>query len=104
MTEEVLESIAQRIARAFQPEKVILFGSYASGMPTPDSDVDILVIMETALRPPERDLIVSDLFRPRPCPMDILVYTPQEVQEQLRKRDPFIAEVLRTGRVLYAQK
>ncbi len=63
-----LPQAVERIVRELQPEAVILFGSYAYGAPTPDSDVDLLVIWETELPRLERYLAVSQLLSPRPFP------------------------------------
>jgi len=79
VTAELLQNIVQRIAAGVQPQKIILFGSYGYGTPSPDSDLDILVIMDTKERPAERVLAISRLLRPRPFPMDILVRTPDEI-------------------------
>ena len=101
VTAEILEEITRRIVAALQPKRIILFGSYANGRPTPDSDVDLLVILETTQKPAERQVAVSRLIRPRPFPVDILTRTPQEIEESLRKQDPFIQEILAQGKVLY---
>lgn len=103
VTEDRLREVVRRIVEAFDPERIILFGSYASGEPTPDSDVDLLVVMEDGKRPAERRMLVSRLFRPRPFPMDILVYTPAEIQRALASHDPFILEALESGRTLYVR-
>ena len=102
-TERVLAEIVRRIVVALHPERIILFGSYAYGTPSSDSDVDLLVIMETMARPVDRYLAVSRLIRPRPFPLDILVKTPDEVGGALAKGDPFIQEIVTRGRVLYAR-
>ncbi len=102
VTAELLQSIVQRIVTGVHPQKIILFGSYAYGMPSPDSDLDILVIMHTTARPAERILAVSRLLRPRPFPMDILVRTPDEI-EAARQSDAFIHEIVSQGKVLYEQ-
>ena len=101
MDETGLREIVHRMVQALQPEKIILFGSYAYGTPTPDSDVDLLVIMETSAPPTERHLAVSRLLRPRPFPVDILVKTPEEVRCALDEGDFFLGEILNHGRVLY---
>ena len=101
VTDELLKEAAQRIVDALAPERVILFGSYAQGTPTPDSDIDLLVVMKTEERPSERRRAVSRLFGERPCPMDIVVRTPREVRQSMERVDPFIREVLERGRVLY---
>ena len=101
VTEEVLAEIVRRIVTALHPEKVILFGSYVYGAPSDDSDVDLLVILETRSRPVDRYLAVSRLLRPRPFPLDILVKTSEEITQALRKGDAFIGEIMSQGRVLY---
>ena len=83
------------------PEQIVLFGSYAYGRPTPDSDVDLLVVMDTDAPATERFLAVSRLLRPRPFPVDILVRTPQEYRAALEKGDSFITEIMTQGKVLY---
>jgi predicted nucleotidyltransferase len=101
--EKTLHKIVRRMARALRPEKIILFGSYAYGTPSPDSDVDLLVIMETSAPPAERYLTVSRLLRPRPFPVDILVKTPEEIRRALDQGDFFICEIINHGRILYEQ-
>lgn len=96
-----LPEVVRRIVEALNPEKIILFGSYAHGNPTPDSDVDLLVIMETDLPVTERYLRVSNLLYPRPFPVDILVKTPQEVERAMSSADAFIREIVSKGCVLY---
>jgi hypothetical protein len=70
-------------------------------MPTVDSDVDLLVIMETQATPAERFLAVSRLVRPRPFPLDVIVKPPAEMQAAAANRDPFLVEILQRGRTLY---
>jgi uncharacterized protein len=98
---ELLEGIIQRIVAGVKPEKIILFGSYAYGNPTPDSDLDILIIQETEAQPAERVLSISRLLRPRPFPMDIFVRTPGEIKDALEAGDQFIREIIHRGKVLY---
>lgn len=97
----LLPGVVERIASALKPEKIVLFGSYAYGVPSPDSDVDILVIMRTEASQRDRYLSVTRLLRPRPFPVDIIVRTPEEVQKAVHDRDPFICEILERGEVLY---
>ncbi|MBC7225858.1 MAG: nucleotidyltransferase domain-containing protein [Thermoflexales bacterium] len=98
---QAFRALVQRLVKALHPEKIILFGSYARGTATTDSDVDLLVVMETGDPPVERYLKVSRLLRPRPFPVDILVKTPEEIQQALAKGDFFIREILQHGLVLY---
>ena len=70
VTPKLLRDITQKVIQAFRPKNVILFGSYAYGVPTTDSDLDLLIVMESRDCPAERIRKVSDLFDPRPLPMD----------------------------------
>jgi len=98
---KTLPRAVKRIAETLHPEKIILFGSYAYGDPTPDSDVDLLVVMKTGESEIERYLKVSRLIRPRPFAVDILVKTPQEISRSIRRGDFFIDEIVSQGKVLY---
>ena len=96
-----LRPAIQRIVQELNPEKIVLFGSYAYGNPNPDSDVDLLVIMDTKASHKDRSWAVSRLLLPRPFPVDILVKTPREVKEGLETGDFFLREILSRGKVLY---
>ena len=98
-----ITQIVEKIVTSLAPQKVILFGSYAYGKVTVDSDLDLLIIMETDLPAAERHRQVSRILRPRPMPMDIVVRNPAEIEESLRRVDPFIHEVMEKGVVLYAR-
>jgi len=96
-----LRPAIQKIVQELNPEKIVLFGSYAYGMPNPHSDVDLLVIMKTKAPLKERSWAVSRLLLPRPFPVDILVKTPQEIKKGLDTGDFFLKEILTRGKVLY---
>ncbi|MFZ5822464.1 MAG: nucleotidyltransferase domain-containing protein [Chloroflexota bacterium] len=98
---ETLPQAVKKIAHGLDPEKIILFGSYAYGDPTPDSDVDLLVVLDTEQPRKERVVAVSLLLYPRPFPVDILVKTPKEVREELNKGNFFTREIMEKGKVLY---
>ena len=99
---ETLPGAIERIVSELKPEKIILFGSYAYGNPTPDSDVDLLVIMKTRAREIDRYIAVSNLLYPRQFPVDILVKTPKEVETASRKKGNFfMREILSKGKVIY---
>ncbi|MDD2922875.1 MAG: nucleotidyltransferase domain-containing protein [Anaerolineales bacterium] len=95
----------ERIVENLKPEKIILFGSYAYGKPTRDSDVDLLVIMKTRKkRQVEQYMAVSELLQPRQFPVDIIVKTPKEIQNALQGKTSdgfFIREILGKGKALY---
>jgi predicted nucleotidyltransferase len=99
---ETLPGAIERIVSKLNPEKIILFGSYAYGNPTPDSDVDLLVIMKTKAKEIDRYVAVSNLLYPRQFPVDILVKTPKEMEAETRKKGNFFMhEILKKGKVLY---
>lgn len=98
---ETLPEVVERIVAYLDPEKIVLFGSYAYGVPTADSDVDLLVILDTDVPRRERSWLVSRLLIPRPFPVDILVKTPNEIERALSGRDFFIQEIMARGTVLY---
>src|SRR6266540_5256302 len=99
---KTLPGAIERIVSELKPEKIILFGSYAYGNPTPDSDVDLLVIMKTKAKEIDRYVAVSNLLYPRQFPGDILVKTPKEVEEASRKKGHFfMREILTKGKVIY---
>jgi uncharacterized protein len=101
---ETLPQAIERIVSAFRPEKIILFGSYAFGNPTHDSDVDLLVIMETNGSRKEKHRAVSMLLYPRQFPVDIIVKTPKEVADAMKggkDNSFFIREIMKKGKVLY---
>ena len=102
---ETLPGAIERIVSELKPEKIILFGSYAYGNPTPDSDVDLLVIMKTRAREIDRYVAVSNLLYPRQFPVDILVKTPKEMEIEARKKGNFfMREILKKGKVLYERR
>ncbi len=80
---------------------MILFGSYAYGEPMLDSDIDLLVVMQSKKRPVERSDQVSDLFPRRYFGLDILARTPREIRERIRLGDDFIKHITEQGKVLY---
>ena len=104
MTEERLQEAISRIVEALDPERIILFGSYASGQPDENSDIDLLVIMETAKRPAGRIVAVSRTLSPRPFPVDIIVRTPEELDRDLKRVDPFMRDLVERGRTLYERR
>lgn len=101
VTKRQIAAAARHIAETFDPEKIILFGSYAYGKPRPESDVDLLIIMDSGI--PRWKLVgaIYSSFRPYPFSMDIHVATPHRIQERLSLGDPFFGEITKQGHVLY---
>lgn len=76
--EGYLKEAVRRIVSEFNPEKIILFGSYAYGKPTPDSDIDLMIVMETKERPHKRAVALRKILKNLGIPKDIIVKTPDE--------------------------
>src|SRR5438132_848844 len=97
----VIRNYARKIAARFQPDQIILFGSYARGAPHKDSDVDLLVIMPCRN---ELDLSVKITWElPAPFPTDLLVRKPAEWEWRTREKESFAAEIATYGKILYAK-
>jgi len=95
-----IRELADRIAREFKPDKIILFGSHAWGRPGPDSDVDLLVIMKHEGAGLMVAAQIMEQTLPR-IPVDIVVRSPEEVKRRLKFNDFFLQEIISQGRVLY---
>jgi hypothetical protein len=94
-----IRRFARQIAEQFQPEQIILFGSYAYGTPHAESDVDLLVIM------PAYDVVnqairIGMAFEPWPFSLDLIVRTPQQIQRGLKQNNWFLREIVAKGKVL----
>jgi predicted nucleotidyltransferase len=98
--DSVIQSLVRQIAEKFNPQKIILFGSYARGNPRPESDIDLLVIMETEMREIEQAIAICQqldyLFG-----LDLIVYTQKHLAERVEMGDWFLRDVLKEGKVLY---
>ncbi len=99
----LIQKIIKQIVDAVHPKKIVLFGSHAYGHPTPDSDLDLLIVMESKKRPVERAVEVSKSIRFYPIPMDIMVRTPAEIRNRIQLGDSFFREVMERGKVIYEQ-
>lgn len=101
ITTRQIEDVSRRIAEEFHPQRILLFGSYAWGAPSPDSDVDLLVILPFEGKAVAKSVEMRLKIRP-PFPMDLLVSTLEKINERLMLGDPFIQSIVEDGKVLYA--
>ena len=95
-----IQSVVDQIATHFKPQKIILFGSYAYGNPRPESDVDLLVIIEAQLSESELASRICKSIQYR-FGLDLIVYTPQRLAQRLIWGDSFLKEIIQKGTVLY---
>lgn len=100
----LLEHVTKTIVERFRPRRIMVFGSHARGEAGPDSDLDLFIEMDTPRRPPERAIEVSEAFGLRPWPMDIVVYTPDEVRRLRHVNGTFLSVIEKEGKVLYEQR
>ena len=96
-----LSNIVRVIAEKAKPEKVYLFGSRSNGNHNKESDYDILIIKNTKSTMYERILEVYNFFKNRNFSIDILVYTPEEIELWKNTPSSFVYHVLTTGKLVY---
>lgn len=101
-THKMLTEAVQRIAAALEPEKIYLFGSYAWGEPTQDSDIDLFIIVKESSQPPyRRSREVYRTLRGIREPIEVVVRTIAEVEKSRMVMSSLTKKVLEQGRVLY---
>ena len=100
ITPSQIHQVSNEIARRFQPERIILFGSYAYGTPTEDSDVDLLIIMPFEGRTAKEAVEIRGAVYAG-FAMDLIPITPERLKYRLEIEDFFLREVVEKGKVLY---
>ena len=98
-----IDDVARQIAEKFHPIKIILFGSYAYGTPRRESDVDLLVVMETNIKEIQQEILILKNIKHH-FGLDILVKTPKTFSERIKMGDTFLKEISQKGKVLYEQR
>ncbi len=104
ITKDKISEVVNKIASGYNPEKIILFGSYADGKPTENSDVDIFVIKDSELPRPQRTMQLRRMLFGSKIPIDLIVYTPNEVESEKDEKYSFVYEVLNSGKTVYERK
>jgi predicted nucleotidyltransferase len=100
VTQDEIRKFIDDVVTRFKPERIILFGSHASGSTTLESDVDLLVVMDFEGRPHEQAFEIRKSLQ-RSFPLDLLVRRPADVERRLKMGDFFLKEVIQKGKVLY---
>ncbi len=98
---ETIQEMVGRIVARFHPEKIILFGSYASGEPTEDSDVDLLIVAEMDLPPRDRFPAVRRLLNDYPVAFDLILETPEEYRRRRSVVNHIVYFADKYGKVIY---
>ena len=98
--DKTIRALVRRIVDEFHPDRIILFGSYAYGQPRPESDLDLLVVMDTLLSESEQAMQIRRQLNIM-FGLDLLAYTPQRLAQRLAWGDSFLKEITEQGIVLY---
>jgi len=100
VTQSQITELCKIIVQFFQPHSIILFGSYGYGKPMENSDVDLLIILPYAEQNAFKSWEILNKANPK-FPVDIMVRTPQQIQQRIELNDFFIKEIIEKGKVLY---
>jgi predicted nucleotidyltransferase len=92
--------ISDSIVHEFNPRKIVFFGSYAWGKPSPDSDVDMLVILPFEGKSWQMAMAIREKVQVT-FPLDLIVRTESQIEDRLHKHDSFISRIVEKGRVLH---
>lgn len=103
ISQEKINEVINRIVKNINPEEIILFGSYASGNPSEDSDLDILIIKEMRMPRYKRSREVKKHLRGMKIPIDVIVYTKKEIKKWENTETAFINQAIKQGKILYGQ-
>ena len=98
--ERSIRELTDRIVREFNPERIILFGSYSYGTPFEGSDIDLLVVLPFEGHGIRKAAEIVDRVKPT-IPVDIVVRTPEDIERRLGLNDFFLKEIVGSGKVLY---
>lgn len=101
MVEQFIQDMAHKVVQAYDPDRVLLFGSYARGQHTLYSDVDLLIVKDTRRASVLRGQSVRQLFYDSLIRVDLLVYTNEEFEDEMRHPDSFLASIAKTWIELY---
>ena len=104
ITPDLIQAITQKIVEHFDPRRIVLFGSWARGDADPHSDIDLFVVMESDLPGPKRAAEISKIFGLRRWPMDLIVYTPGEVEQVRGVHGTLFSIIEDEGEVLYERE
>lgn len=103
MIESQIKNIVSNLKKNYSPEMIVLFGSYSDGTFTEESDLDLLIIKNTNIHPIWRRVQARKACKSS-VPMDIIVYTPDEINLLKNNNSLFIADVFKNGKILYDRR
>ena len=101
VTMQEIQTLVDEIASGYKPEKIYLFGSYANGTPCSESDIDLFIVKNTNVRKIHRSMEVRDIISDYFAPMDIIVYTPKELETAMTLVHNIGKIAMNTGKLMY---
>ena len=104
ISQKQIESVVQVIVKGYEPMKIILFGSYAYGHPTKDSDLDLLIIKDGEASGIQRNRRVRNILKDFSIPIDVIVKSSQEFDMLKDVIGTVIYPANKYGKVVYEQK
>ena len=99
--QELIEQVVATIVEHVHPNRIVLFGSQARGHAGPDSDLDLMIEMESDLKPVDRAIAIDALFPARLWPLDVAVYTPAEIKRDHGRVGTLLSMIEEDGRTVY---
>lgn len=99
-----ISDIVQKIAENYDPDKIILFGSYANNTANEDSDLDFIIIKDTNIPKHKRGRDVRRYILGAMVPIDLKVYTPKEFEKESNSKFSFLHSVIKNSIVLYERQ
>lgn len=99
-----ISEVIEKIVYGYDPEKIILFGSYATENPSVNSDIDLFIIKDSDLPRPQRTMQIRRMLFGSGIPIDLIVYTPREVESEKDEKYSFVYEVLNSGKTVYERQ
>jgi predicted nucleotidyltransferase len=96
-----IKDIKNILVKNYKPEKIIIFGSYANGKENINSDIDILIVKNTKKSFYKRSAEVRNLLKDFNFPLDIIIYTPEEIDKWINIKQSFISKIFNSGELIY---
>ncbi|MFQ6055367.1 MAG: nucleotidyltransferase domain-containing protein [Methanosarcinales archaeon] len=101
ITQEQINEITKRVVKNFKPQKIILFGSYANGTPTEESDLDLLIIKDSDLPSRLQNRNVRKILSDLRVPVDVIVKTAKEFETYKDIIGTIVYPANKFGKVIY---
>ncbi len=98
-----VNTAVNNIVEKLSPKAIILFGSASNGTADDDSDIDLIIVMDTDLNRSDRFVLARGAVGRIGVGVDIIVYTPEEFASESQRSGSFVREAIDTGRLVYGE-